>query len=90
MYIQSYKELIVWQKSVILVKEVYIATEKFPKSEMHGLTSQLRRAAISIPSNIAEGYRSKSKKEFGHACSIAYVLHLRLKHRLLSVKNLIF
>ena len=53
--IESYRELIVWQKAMILVKEVYLATRTYPKEELFGLTQQLRRAIVSIPSNIAEG-----------------------------------
>jgi len=53
--IHSYRDLIVWQKSVDLVVEVYKITDFFPREEMYGLTSQMRRAAVSIPSNIAEG-----------------------------------
>lgn len=60
----SYKELIVWQKSIELVTAIYKITDNFPQSEIYGLTSQMRRAAISIPSNIAEGSRRASKKEF--------------------------
>ena len=66
MNINSYKDLIVWQKSVQLVVEVYVLTDCFPKFEIYGLTSQMRRAAISIPSNIAEGRRRSSRKEFRH------------------------
>ena len=62
--IQSYKDLIVWQKSMDLVVAVYGLTEKFPKFEIYGLTSQMRRAAVSIPSNIAEGRRRGSRKDF--------------------------
>ncbi len=51
----SYKELIVWQKSILLVKDLYQASGTFPKEELYGLSSQMRRAAVSIPSNIAEG-----------------------------------
>jgi four helix bundle protein len=69
--VQSYRELIVWRKSMALVKDVYLCTQDFPKSELYGLTSQLRRAAVSIPSNIAEGQGRFSKGEFkqflGHA-----------------------
>ena len=54
--IKSYKELIVWQKSMILVKEIYQITSNFPNEEKFGLTSQMRRSSISIPSNIAEGW----------------------------------
>ncbi|MFZ4764443.1 MAG: four helix bundle protein [Roseimicrobium sp.] len=53
--IESYRDLIVWQKSMSLVREVYAATHNFPKEEQFGLTNQLRRAVVSIPSNIAEG-----------------------------------
>jgi four helix bundle protein len=53
--IQSFRDLTVWQKSMDLAQHVYQSTERFPRSEMFGLTSQVRRAAVSIPSNIAEG-----------------------------------
>lgn len=59
--LNSYKELNVWNKSIQLVKEIYKLTEAFPKSEQYGLTNQMRRAAVSIPSNIAEGYTRKHK-----------------------------
>src|SRR3990167_6347787 len=71
MYIESYKDLIVWQKSLQLVKEIYLLTEKFPKSEIYTLTSQMRRSAISIPSNIAEGYKRKNLGEYIQFLSIA-------------------
>lgn len=58
---KSYKKLIVWQKSIDLVSLIYEFTEDFPKSEIYGLTSQMRRAAVSIPSNIAEGSRRRGK-----------------------------
>ena len=59
-----YKRLIVWQKSIDLVKDIYNIAEYFPKNEIFGLTSQIKRSVISIPSNIAEGKGRKSKKEF--------------------------
>ena len=62
--LKSYKELIVWQKSFELVKKIYKITDNFPKSEVYGLTSQIRRASISIPSNIAEGFVRNHKKEY--------------------------
>jgi four helix bundle protein len=62
--ISSYKDLIVWQKSVELVTEIYAATSKFPRDEVFSLTSQLRRCAVSVPSNIAEGQGRASKGEF--------------------------
>ena len=67
----NYKELKVWQKSIDLVKEVYRLTENYPNNEQFGLTSQIRRAAVSIPSNIAERAGRKSKKEFEHFLSIS-------------------
>jgi four helix bundle protein len=72
MFIESHKQLIVWQKAICLVKETYNLTELFPKSELYGLTSQMRRAAVSIPSNIAEGRRRGSKAEFIRFLRIAF------------------
>ncbi|MFJ1327829.1 four helix bundle protein [Capnocytophaga canimorsus] len=60
--ISSYKELVVWQKSIVLVNKVYILLHSFPEEEKFGLTSQIRRSAISIPSNIAEGFGRGSSK----------------------------
>src|SRR5437764_12761957 len=62
--IKSYRDLIVWQKAVQLVVGCYRATAGFPKSETYGLTSQIRRAATSIPANIAEGYGRGTRKEY--------------------------
>ncbi|MFA6131629.1 MAG: four helix bundle protein [Patescibacteria group bacterium] len=67
-----YKNLIVWQKSVELVILVYKLTEKFPRSEIYGLTSQMRRCSVSIPSNIAEGRRRGRSVEFQHFLRIAF------------------
>jgi four helix bundle protein len=61
---QSYKDLIVWQKAISMVTEVYRLTATFPKEERYGLTSQVRRSAVSIPSNIAEGQGRLSRGEF--------------------------
>ena len=66
MAINSYQDLIVWQKAIELVIELYTLTEKFPKEEIYGLTSQIRRAAVSIPSNIAEGRLRGTRKDFRH------------------------
>jgi four helix bundle protein len=71
MTVKSYKDLIVWQKSMDLVQMVYQATKEFPREELYGLTNQLRRAAISVPSNIAEGHARKSTAEFRNFLSIA-------------------
>jgi four helix bundle protein len=62
--VNSYKELVVWQKIVGLVTEIYSATSKFPREEIYGLTSQLRRSAVSVPSNIAEGQGRATRGEF--------------------------
>jgi four helix bundle protein len=66
----NFKDLNVWKKSLQLVKEVYIITAKYPKEEKFGLTSQIRRSAISIPSNIAEGCGRKTQKDF---CNFLYI-----------------
>lgn len=71
MAVRSYKDLIVYQKSFKLCLKVYEMTEDLPKSELYGLTSQMRRAAVSIPSNIAEGQRRRYRKEFIQFLSIA-------------------
>jgi four helix bundle protein len=63
---QSYRDLIAWQKAMKLVTEIYAATHHFPSEERFGITNQLRRAAVSVPSNIAEGQARFSQKEFHH------------------------
>ena len=60
---KSFTELIVWQKAHAFVLQVYTATRAFPKEELYGLTSQFRRAAVSVPANIAEGFRKQSKPD---------------------------
>jgi len=67
----NYKDLIVFQKADELAFQIYKATDKFPKAEIFGLTSQIRRAALSIPTNIVEGYTRRSKKELGQFINIA-------------------
>lgn len=67
----SHKKLDVWRKSIDLVSEIYAITEQFPKIEIYGLTSQLRRAAISVASNIAEGASRSSEKERSRFYEIA-------------------
>ena len=68
----GYKKLVVWQKSDELVKFIYQTTRNFPKDETYGLTSQLRRSALSIPTNIVEGYARKSKNELKQFLNIAW------------------
>jgi len=63
MKIKSYKDLNIWKRSIEVVEDVYKITKNFPKGEIYGLTSQLRRSAVSIPSNIAEGFARFHNKE---------------------------
>ena len=67
----KYRDLLVWQKAMDLVEDVYQATTSFPKEEMFGLTSQLRKAAVSVPSNIAEGHGRQSDRDFQRFLRIA-------------------
>ena len=62
--VHSYRDLLVWQKSISLAKELYAATKRFPEDERFGLISQIRRAAVSVPSNIAEGQARRTAKSF--------------------------
>ena len=68
---KSFRELRVWQAAMNLVEKVYLLTRKFPKEETYGLLSQIRRAAVSIPSNIAEGHTREHIKEYLHHLSMA-------------------
>ena len=85
---RSYKDLVVWQKAMDLVTSTYRATQKFPKDEVFGLTSQARRAAVSIPSNIAEGQGRLSEKEFRHFLGQARGSLLELETQLQVAENL--
>jgi four helix bundle protein len=67
----GHRKLKVWQEAVELVVDLYKMTDSFPKSETYGLTSQIRRAGVSVPCNIAEGAGRKSKKEFSHPLHIS-------------------
>jgi four helix bundle protein len=67
----NYKNLIVWQKSILLVKDIYLLTKSFPSDEKFGLVSQMRRAVVSIPSNIAEGQARRTTKDYIRFVSIA-------------------
>lgn len=68
----TYKDLIVWQRAMELVVAVYALTEVFPRVEQYGMTSQMRRSSVSIPSNIAEGRRRASRRDFRQFLVIAY------------------
>ena len=84
----NYKNLIVWQKSMELVVEVYRITERYPSSELYGLTSQSRRCSVSIPSNIAEGRRRSGDKEFFHFLSISFASGAELETQIEIAKRL--
>lgn len=88
--INSYRDLTVWQKSVDLVMSIYGLTEKFPAAEMYGLTSQMRRSAVSIPSNIAEGRRRGSRKDYLQFLRIAYGSGAELETQLTIAEKLSF
>ena len=93
MAVQSYRDLEVWKVAMDLAAECYRATKPFPKDELFGMTSQIRRAAASIPANIAEGQGREHTKEFLHHMSIArgslmeLQTHLLLSHRVGLLKE---
>jgi len=87
---RGHKELIVWQKAMEMVTEIYRLTRNFPKEEMYGLVSQMRRAAVSIPSNIAEGQGRQSKGEFRQFLGIARGSYAELETQIEIAKNLGF
>ena len=84
----KYKELKIWQKSIELVTEIYSATAKFPDKERFGLISQINRASVSIPSNIAEGAGRNSTKEFLYFLSIAHASSYETETQLIIANNL--
>ena len=86
--INSYKDLIVWQKSLKLSLLIYELPEKFPKEEVYGLTSQIRRSAVSIPSNIAEGRFRGTKNDFTQFLRIAYSSGAELETQIEIARNL--
>jgi len=86
--IRSYKDLIVWQKSMDLVEEIYLLSSKYPKEEMDGLTSQMRRSAVSIPSNIAEGRQRRTKKDCIRFLNIAFSSGAELETQIKIAKRL--
>jgi four helix bundle protein len=86
--VQSYRDLVVWKKSMALVFDVYRCTQAFPKIETYGLTSQLRRAAVSVPSNIAEGQARLSTGEFKQFLGNARGSLMELETQILIAQNL--
>jgi four helix bundle protein len=85
---KSFRQLIVWQKSIQLVKEIYRLTDFFPKHEIYGLSSQMRRAAVSIPSNIAEGYKRKHLGDYLRFLSISDASSAELETQLVIAQDL--
>jgi len=85
-----FKELKVWQKAIDLVTETYTKSQDFPKEELYGLTSQIRRSAVSIPSNIAEGCGRKTDKDFANFLGISLGSAFELETQLIIAKNLNF
>lgn len=84
----THRDLIVWKKSIDFVTKIYKLTERFPKTEMYGLTSQIRRAAVSIPSNIAEGSARDSDKELVLFLTISRASAAEIETQLLISDNL--
>jgi len=86
--IKSYKELIVWQKSIDFVIEIYRLTKQFPKEEIYGLASQIRRASVSIPSNIAEGFSRKHRREYSQFIRMAFASGAEVETQMIISKKL--
>jgi four helix bundle protein len=84
----SYKNLIAWQKAVAMVSDIYRATQSFPRHETYGLTSQIRRSAVSAASNIAEGQGRLSKREFHHFLGIARGSLIEMETQMVIAENL--
>ena len=84
----SHKDLIVYQKSIEFVTKIYETTNNFPKEELFGLTSQLRRAAISIPSNMAEGFARRHNKELTQFLYVSLGSAVEIETQLLIAKNI--
>ncbi len=88
--VRTHKDLDVWKKAIEFVTEIYSITTSFPKSELYGLTSQIRRAAVSIPSNIAEGATRHHKTEFKQFLYIALASAAEVDTQLIIAQNLRF
>lgn len=88
--IKNFKQLRVWHKAIEIVKEVYEISRAFPKEELYGLTSQMRRSAISIPSNIAEGFKRFHNKEYKQFLYVAQGSAAELETQLILSKELGF
>jgi four helix bundle protein len=87
---RNYQDLIVWQKAIDLVVATYVLTGRFPSSEKYGLISQMRRSAVSIPSNIAEGSKRGTKKDFCQFLNVAFGSGAELETQIEISKRLSF
>lgn len=88
--IRTYRDLLVWQKGIALVTLLYRATKDFPREEVYGLTSQMRRCAVSIPSNIAEGHGRSTRKEYLRYLEVALGSPRELQTQIIIASNLKF
>jgi four helix bundle protein len=86
--IRDFKQLQIWQKGMDIVREIYRLTGDYPKSEVYGLASQMRRSAVSIPSNIAEGFRRRHEKEYRQFLYISLGSGAELETQVLISKDL--
>jgi four helix bundle protein len=92
---KGYRKLLAWQRANELAREIYLATKKFPRDELYGITSQLRRSAVSVPTNIVEGAARQNKAEFKQLTNIAlgslaeteYLLEFCLELKYLSIEE---
>jgi four helix bundle protein len=88
--IKSYKDLLIWKKGITIVKLIYQLVKTFPQEEMYALSSQLKRASVSIPSNIAEGYGRNTDKSFSHFLDITRGSLFEIETQLIIAKELGF
>jgi four helix bundle protein len=88
MQIQSYRDLVVWQRAMELVERVYAASQKWPMAEIYGLKSQVRRAAVSVPSNIAEGHGRSSRGDYRHHIGIAHGSLMEVETQIILAQRL--
>ena len=84
----DFRKLLIWQKSMLLVTKIYTTTSKFPKEEIFGITSQIRRCAVSVPSNIAEGFGRDSDKEYLRYLNISMGSLFEMQTQIEIIKNI--
>src|SRR6476619_1402493 len=84
----DFRKLLIWQKSMLLVTKIYTTTSKFPKEEIFGITSQIRKCAVSVPSNIAEGFGRDSDKEYLRYLNISMGSLFEMQTQIEIIKNI--